>query len=264
MPFTLAHAAAALPFRRFKPLWVPLVIGTFAPDFEYFLRISDHDHTGHEFPGVLIFTLPAAVFVTWLFESYVKGPAIELLPASLRGRLPSRVQPLSFTRLRTLLAIVGWSAVGIVTHLVWDSLTHNPSWPSEHWAWLSQLVAIPWHAPVTVTKLLQYVSSLVGILILLAWFLLRYIRVKPAGERRLDELSRRRKLSTIFIVSVVAVVSGYLIAVNRLDYLPPMSLFGQLATVIEATTLVFCAEMLLYGVLRTHAARNGAATVIMS
>ena len=54
MPFTLSHAAASLPFRRLKPVWPALVIGTFAPDLQYFILISDEDRSGHHFPDVLL------------------------------------------------------------------------------------------------------------------------------------------------------------------------------------------------------------------
>ena len=39
MPFTLSHAAAALPFRRTRLIKSALVIGCFAPDFEYFIPL---------------------------------------------------------------------------------------------------------------------------------------------------------------------------------------------------------------------------------
>ncbi|HZD33054.1 MAG TPA: DUF4184 family protein, partial [Candidatus Angelobacter sp.] len=94
MPFTLSHAAASLPFRRFKPVWPALVIGTFAPDLEYFVRVSDEDRSGHHFPFVLLFTLPFALLVLWVFEWVVKRPAIGLLPSQLQHRLQDKLEPL--------------------------------------------------------------------------------------------------------------------------------------------------------------------------
>ena len=97
MPFTLSHAAAALPFRKFKPVWPALVIGTFAPDLQYFIWISDEDRSGHHFPGIVLVSIPLALLLLWLFEWFVKGPAIELLPnfacnADCRTKLhPSRL-----------------------------------------------------------------------------------------------------------------------------------------------------------------------------
>jgi|HubBroStandDraft_1064217.scaffolds.fasta_scaffold451974_2 hypothetical protein len=58
MPFTLAHAAAALPFRRLHLVWSGLVIGTFAPDLEYFVRFSPNDGYGHTLVGALVLSLP--------------------------------------------------------------------------------------------------------------------------------------------------------------------------------------------------------------
>ncbi len=96
MPFTLSHAAASLPFRRFKPVWPALVIGTFAPDLQYFVLISDEDRSGHHYPQVLLYTIPFALLVLWIFERVVKGPAIELLPSALQRRLKDKLEPLSF------------------------------------------------------------------------------------------------------------------------------------------------------------------------
>ena len=63
MPFTVSHAAAALPFRRARLVTSALVVGTMAPDFEYFLPLKTHDTFGHTFPGILVLTLPVALLV---------------------------------------------------------------------------------------------------------------------------------------------------------------------------------------------------------
>src|SRR5271167_2744662 len=96
MPFTSSHAAAALPFRKLKPVWPALVIGTFAPDLQYFVWVSDEDRSGHHFPEVALVTLPVALLVLWALEWIVKGPAIELLPSGWQRRLQDKVKPLSF------------------------------------------------------------------------------------------------------------------------------------------------------------------------
>ena len=127
MPFTLSHAAASLPFRRLKPVWPALVMGTFAPDLQYFILISDEDRSGHYFPEVLLFTLPFALLVLWLFERVVKGPAIALLPSGVQRRLQNKIEPLSFSGWRQFGSIVLWIAVGVATHMGWDQFTHSYS-----------------------------------------------------------------------------------------------------------------------------------------
>ena len=131
MPFTLAHAAAALPLRKLKPVWPALVMGTFAPDLQYFIWISDEDRSGHHFPGVALVTLPLALLLLWVFERYVKGPAIELLPSAVQRRLQNKLEPLSFRGWKRLALIVLWMAIGIMTHVFWDSFSHSHTWPAE-------------------------------------------------------------------------------------------------------------------------------------
>ncbi len=143
MPFTLSHAAAALPFRKFKPIWPALVIGTFAPDLQYFIWISDEDRSGHHFPGVLLFSLPLALLLLWLFEWCVKGPVIELLPDPILRRLQDKVRPLSFWGWQRFMSIVMWIFVGTATHVLWDWFTHPRTWITAHWALFSYKVPCP-------------------------------------------------------------------------------------------------------------------------
>ena len=112
MPFTLSHAAASLLFCRLKPVWPALVIGTFAPDLQYFVLISDENRSGHHFPEILLFTLPFALLVLWLFEWIVKAPVIALIPSSVQRRLQDKIAPLSFSGWRQFGSIVLWIAVG--------------------------------------------------------------------------------------------------------------------------------------------------------
>src|SRR5208283_2115341 len=127
MPFTLSHAAAALPFRRFKPIWPALVVGTFAPDLQYFIWVADEDRSGHHYPGVLLISLPLALLVLWILEWIVKAPLLELFPSGLQLRLQDKLEPLSFRGWRRFGSILLWICVGILTHLVWDQFTHENS-----------------------------------------------------------------------------------------------------------------------------------------
>ncbi len=163
MPFTLSHAAASLPFRRLKPVWPALVMGTFAPDLQYFILISDEDRSGHHFPDVLLLTLPLALLVLWLFELVVKGPAIELLPRGWQLRLQDKTQPLAFRGWRQFGKIVLWIAVGTLTHLLWDQFTHPYSRTAAYWPLLKTHIILPlWHT-MPVAGLLQDVSTIVGL-----------------------------------------------------------------------------------------------------
>ncbi len=252
MPFTLSHAAAALPFRKLKPVWPALVIGTFAPDLQYFILLSDEDRSGHHFPGVFLLTLPLALLVLWLFERCVKESVVELLPVALQRRLHDKIQPLSFWGWGQFASIVLWIVVGIATHVLWDQFTHGHTWITTHLGLLYQTVPVPFHSPMAVFKVLQHASTVFGLLALVAWFAMWYCKTKPARSAELRQLSSFRKFTVVFTMAVIAVVAGYPLAMLRLagNELPVNRVFF-IVTVFVAITLVFCTLLLLYGLGRT-------------
>jgi hypothetical protein len=82
MPFTLSHVAAVLPLRKFNLVWSALVVGSMAPDFPYIVGTTDYRSLGHQFPGVIEFTIPASLFALWLFHTAIKRPAATLLQSN--------------------------------------------------------------------------------------------------------------------------------------------------------------------------------------
>jgi hypothetical protein len=257
MPFTLSHAAAALPFQKLKPVWPALVIGTFAPDLQYFTWISDEDRSGHHFPGIVMLAIPLALLLLWLFECYVKGPAIELLPNSVQRRLQDKVDPLSFWGWGRVVSIVLWISVGIATHVLWDSFTHYSSWITQRWSIFHQTVPLPFHHQPMVYKLLQHGSTVLGLLVLAAWVAAWYRKSTPVPRASLHPMSSFRKVTTVFIMAVGAVLIGYPAAIFRLTFHSGVinPLF-RIVTIFEAMTLVLGIQVLIYGLARTLSGRT--------
>jgi hypothetical protein len=257
MPFTLSHAAAALPFRKLKPVWPALVIGTFAPDLQYYIWISDEDRSGHHFPQVLFLTLPLALLALWMFERIIKAPVIELLPSGLQCRLRDKTERLSFRGWQRFSAIVLWTAVGIGTHIFWDQFTHSHTWVSAHWSLLRQTIPLPFHVPVRLLGILQHASTLLGLVTLAAWLGAWYRKTKPVPEAAFKQMSPFRKGLVVFTMAAIALLGGYPLAIVRLaDHHPPINPFFFIATVTEATTLVLCMEVLIYGLTRMRGANS--------
>jgi Domain of unknown function (DUF4184) len=255
MPFTVSHAAAALPFGRLKPVWPALVIGTLAPDFEYFLRLTDEDRMGHHLPGLVILTLPLAILVYWLFEFYIRAPAQELLPEGLQRRLP---KARAFAGWRGLVGVVAWIVLGIATHVVWDWFTHPHTWIWEHVGWLRQKVPVPFHPPVVMSKLVQHASSLIGLVALVVWFAVWYHHAAPANEVRTKQLLAARKIATVGAIAAIAVGTGYPLGFMRdFDLDPALNPIGLSTAIFESVTLIFCLQILLYGIVRTYSVRSG-------
>ena len=254
MPFTLSHAAASLPFRRLKPVWPALVIGTFAPDLQYFILLSDEDRSGHYFPEVLLFTLPVALLVLWLFEWIVKRPVLELLPSSVQRRLQDKAEPLSFSGWRQFGLSVLWTVVGIATHLGWDQFTHSYSELAMRWGILRAIVPLPLGHTINFAHLLQHISTVGGMVVLAVWFVAWYRRTSPAAPSG-DEFSPQLKIGLPLAMVVIAALIAYPIATLRLaSHVQPVKPLHLVVTIFEATTLAFCVELLVYGLTLTMSA----------
>jgi hypothetical protein len=207
MPFTLAHAAAALPFRRTRLNMPALVVGCFAPDFEYFLRLGPHGSFGHRLAGLFLLDLPLGLIFLWVFHAYVQEPSLTLLPVGFQRRLNSRRHSLSLSGPVHLSLVLVSILMGAASHLLWDSFTHRTFWPYHHLKILSQRLSIA-GSTVEVYKLLQHVSTLFGMLVLLIWVVRWYRKTTPDNQ---PIPAQRIKLAvTLIVVALVgAMVRAY-------------------------------------------------------
>ena len=214
MPFTPAHVAAVLPFRRTRLIWSALVVGAMAPDFEYFLRMSPQGRYGHTLAGLFLFTLPVGLLTLWLFHAYVKAPFVELMPEWLERRLSPCVRKFHFGGASRFALIVASLLLGICTHLIWDSFTHGSAWTTRHLHVLARPVALPHIGVVPFYKVLQHASTLAGLAILLVWLVAWYqagedgAGVKTLASGRAHDRWPKRKTVTFTSITTIAVVGA--------------------------------------------------------
>ena len=181
VPFTLAHAAAAYPFRRSRLILSALIIGTFAPDLEFFLRFTPKGRFGHTVPGIFLFSLPVAFGVYCLFHAFVKEPLAALLPRVVRERISIGANPVSLRRPLELIQVLVSILAGAATHVLWDSFTHAGYWPYRHLPFLAASFFLPFVGEVHGYKVLQEASTLAGCVAVAFWFR-HWVRTAP--ERR--------------------------------------------------------------------------------
>ena len=259
MPFTLAHSAAALPFRRLHLVPSALVIGTLAPDFEYFLRLSPDDRFGHSLVGALILTLPLALAVLWIFHNLVKVPAARLLPGVIQRRLERHLDQFHFRGTKRFLLIVASILLGIATHLLWDSFTHANTWFYDHWSALGQTYQFPILGRTPGYKLLQHGSTVIGTGILLAWFVGWYRAAELSPQIRGTSPSTSRKIAITAVVTTLALAGGLIRAFAGIG-IPTRRLgFNRFVgeVVVTAIALVWW-QLVAYGLFSTK--RNSIVT----
>ncbi len=206
MPFTVSHAAAVLPFRKLNLIWSAFIVGSMAPDFPYIVGNIRYRELGHQFPGILEFTIPASLAALWLFHNIIKRPIMELLPAGVQERLRSQRADFKFGPPKRFLAILLSVVMGIASHIVWDAFTHLHTWPWRHIAFLRAWVQIPGlNHRLPVSSILQYLSSIVGMLALAIWIVLWYRQSPVPAERpsRVRPKSRFGLAVTMFAIAAV-------------------------------------------------------------
>lgn len=246
MPFTISHAAAALPFRRTRLVMSALVFGTFAPDMEYFLWLRPHGHFGHTLPGMVLFDLPASLVCLFLFHKYAKGPLVSCLPARLRERLRNGGR-LSIRSVSGFALVCLSILVGTATHILWDSLTHTEYWLGQHWSFLRTGTHVPAFGYRDWASILQYISTVLGLVVILVWFVYWYRKTPPVHwETDRAEVSTRDRW-VVGLALVAAMLTGCVrAALNGV----PNGVHGsqKFMTVSSITGItVFCFEILIYG-----------------
>ena len=174
MPFTASHAAAVLPLLRTRLVFSALVAGALAPDIGYFLTFSSRHGESHSLEGLFFICLPAGLLMLLLFHKFLKQPLLALLPVSHQLRLYPYAQDFRFGPASRFVLILVSILIGSVTHLFWDSFTHDNGWVVSQLPELSAPILEIHGALIPVYKLLQHGSTLLGLIVLtvayIFWF----------------------------------------------------------------------------------------------
>jgi hypothetical protein len=187
MPFTPAHPAIVLPFLKIKPERVSataLVIGSMAPDFEYFFKMSVSGQHSHTLLGILYFNIPVTIFLSFLFHGVVKRNLIANLPAFFQHRFQPVLQ-LNFSEnfRRYYWAVIISAALGSFSHIFWDAFTHNDGFFAQRIS-LYKHIVIPFDGVrYPLFYGLQHISTYVGLTIVMAYiFFMKPVRNIPISH----------------------------------------------------------------------------------
>lgn len=212
MPLTLAHPAAAVPFRKLGLPLSALVVGSMSPDFAKIFTLRPSVSFGHSLDGILWFCLPSGLLVLSLFHFLLKRPLIELLPAQFASRLAPFFDNTRWRDVRNLPRVCAALALGSFTHLAWDSFTHQDGWSAHHIPFLQQTF-FEWKGHgVKGYKIGQHGSTVIGMTLLTVWAVGWLYRApaspgyKPAWPFALPRITML--IAMFLVVAIPAVAFG--------------------------------------------------------
>lgn len=220
MPFTVSHAVVALPFLRTPLVPAAIAIGSMIPDLPMFLRplggVGVTYSRTHDYAW-LPMTVAVALAALLLWRCVLRPATVELAPRWIAERLPSTWSAGPRAAFQETWAsgrggivaaviLVVSLALGVVSHILWDSFTHEGRGGTA----LAGLDA--YWGPLPGYKWLQYGSGVVGMLTLLVWAALWWRRQPVRAIRRRTGPVLRGlwwgSLPIVLVVSAVLVLRG--------------------------------------------------------
>jgi hypothetical protein len=171
MPFTISHAAAVIILNRRGLVTSALVIGTMVPDLAYFVHLEGFNRgLGHSIQGLFTFCLPVGLVILLVFHKFVKRPLFALLPPSHQRRLLPYLQDFPFKSWQIMIRSLLSLAIGTLSHLAWDSFTHNHGFIVQNVAALRQPIIELGGTKIFAFSILQHGSTVLGLAALVLWY----------------------------------------------------------------------------------------------
>ena len=244
MPLTFAHPAAVLPFsRKSKYLhFSALVLGSMAPDFEYFVRGRPIAEIGHSLTGFFMFNLPLTILFYMIYRVYISQSLIQHLPKCLQD---TTYQPVTKSKLVNIIVFSYSALLGMLTHVFWDSFTHQHGFMVTTFPILSQTFQIGVFQ-IPVYKLLQHGSTLLGIALIIGYI---YGRVAHSPKGSLPTIYPKQKF--LFWLTVFGLTFSSIYFWYAIDQQPLYS-YGVL--VVRTVDAFFC-SLLTISLLTTYKRR---------
>jgi hypothetical protein len=244
VPFTLAHPAAVLPLRGVRHLRLaPLIVGAVVPDLPYYL------------PGGIARYLPLThafvhSFTIDLLLGYALLASLVVLRRPLTALLSARARALCLHALLPLQRPIEWVfaapaiLLGVWTHLLWDSFTHKDGWMVHRVEALSApLILGPYNG--TVFHALQYLSSVVGLCVLVLW----YGRLSTPAVTTGPDAARSAAGPVLLLVVVAALLIGGVQGMEQFEH--THSVYRALYVLLTDALTWFAALYLTAGIVLT-------------
>lgn len=193
-----------------------LIIGSIAPDFEKFIRMSAYDSFSHTWRSIFYFNLPLSLVLAFLFHIIVRDVMIDHLPVYFKKRLIifRNFDWVSYFRNHYVIIILS-IIVGTVSHIAWDAFTHIDGRLVRWLPFLKAYLSVG-EFRMKVFNFLQLSTSVLGLLVVLyAYFLLP---VLPVKSERVGAGDKLRYWTAFTLVACAIAILRYVFG-HHLSYL---------------------------------------------
>ena len=242
MPFTAAHPLAVLPvLRRLGLDPTCLVLGSMAPDFEYFVRGEQVSTISHTLAGLALWNLPATLILAALLHQLVKWPMLLVAPVAIAARAVAVIARPWRARwnLAAIASCVSSALIGSATHLIWDGFTHAQGFGPRHYRVLKTPIALPVIGPMVLHRALQHGSTVLGVAVLGALIGRWLMRGKPIALPPVGRAAARCVVAACVLVAA-SLTLARLVGMHATDPgdLIVGAIAGLLAGVIVASAVL--------------------------
>jgi Domain of unknown function (DUF4184) len=245
MAFTLAHPAAVLPFRHLSFLsLLPLVVGSMTPDLIGFLPYTLEHRLPHSHSpiGTVLIDLPVdylILIVLLLFRKSLLQPLWEPHRSCIAAGMDD-----FFQRRRAWLIALPSLLIGSWTHILWDRFTHFTYWTYLNLPWLYRPLFPDATHELPLFHVLQYVTSIIGLLIL-GWYYLQHLQ----QQRRAHPVSANSRFLHWLLLGIVMLAGVAGIARWLAGGMQDESIYSHLSLVTKTAIMSFTVLYLLSGLI---------------
>jgi hypothetical protein len=205
MPFTFAHPTYAFPLKFISPRWFSvtgLVLGSMAPDFEYFLALEPHRTIGHSFSGLIVQVIPLCILFAYLFHISIKESFVLHLPftLNLNRRAYSLLCSWGLRTLHDWIIYIVSVSIGFLSHVAVDAFTHEGGYMVRHLTILQSIVI----SDLPLYKILQHSLSLIGMTVIVGTIGVALYKTVPY-TKEIPAITYKQKLFYWAFATLVAV-----------------------------------------------------------
>jgi hypothetical protein len=201
MPFTPAHPAIVLPFLKWRHISATaFVVGSLAPDFEYFFKMSVSGQHSHTLLGIIYFDIPVTMALAFLFHRYVKANLINNLPIFLQQRFCITIQFdfVAYFKKHWFIFLI-CAAAGSFLHIFWDSFTHGKGFFIQQFPSLRKARVAFDGVRYPLFYAMQHISTFIGLTIIAFYIYF----MKPDKDAKIVKPNLSYWLVLLFVTLVI-------------------------------------------------------------